>query len=189
MSANAQLTLTQILSAIFRHKFKSVLVFLLVMVMVLALFVVWPRKYGSEGRLYVQRGGTSRAVSPIVTNSGVVVQDSHETEIRSVMEIIKSRAVAEKVVDEIGADEILKSPLDGLLPEISMPSFLKSADSKVKGITSEEYEKLKIRERAIQKVNKSLIIYAEKQTSVISVYAKGTSPELAKRLVQTRGFP
>ena len=185
MSANAQLTLTQILSAIFRHKFKSVLVFLLVMVMVLALFVVWPRKYGSEGRLYVQRGGTSRAVSPIVTNSGVVVQDSHETEIRSVMEIIKSRAVAEKVVDEIGADEILKSPLDGLLPEISMPSFLKSADSKVKGITSEEYEKLKIRERAIQKVNKSLVIYAEKQTSVISVYAKGTSPELAKRLVQS----
>ena len=98
MSANAQLTLSQILSAIFRHKLKSLLVFTLVMVMVTALFVIWPRKYGSEGRLYVQRGGSSQGVSPIVTNSGVMVQDSHETEIRSVMEIIKSRAVAETVV-------------------------------------------------------------------------------------------
>ena len=185
MSANAQLTLTQILSAIFRHKFKSVMVFILVMLMVLALFVIWPRKYGSEGRLYVQRGGNSQGISPIVTNSGVMVQDSHETEIRSVMEIIKSRAVAETVVDEIGADEILKSSFDKFIPEISVPSFLKSSGSKVKGISSEDYDNLKRRERAIQKLHKSLVIYSEKQTSVISVYAKGSSPELAKRLVQS----
>lgn len=185
MSANAPLTLTQILSAIFRHKFKSVLVFVLVMLMVLAMFVIWPRKYGSEGRLYVQRGGNSQGISPIVTNSGVMVQDSHETEIRSVMEIIKSRAVAEKVVDEIGTEEILKSPFDDLIPEISLPSFLKSSSAGVKGISREDYDKLKRRELAVQKLHKSLIVYAEKQTSVISVYAKGSSPELAKRLVQS----
>ena len=185
MSANAQLTLTQILSAIFRHKFKSVLVFLLVMVMTLAAYVIWPRTYGSEGRLYVQRGGNSQGISPIVTNSGVMVQDSHETEIRSVMEIIKSRAVAEKVVDEIGVEEILKSPLDAWIPEISLPSFLKSAGSKVKGISSDDYKTLKRRELAVIKLNKSLVVFSEKQTSVISVFAKGSSPELAKRLVQS----
>ena len=185
MSANAQLTLTQILGAIFRHKFKSLVVFTLVMVTVVALFVVWPRKYGSEGRLYVQRGGNSQSISPIVTNSGVVVQDSHETEIRSVMEIIKSRAVAETVVDEIGADEVLKSPFDDLIPEISLPSFLKSSESKVKGISSEDFDNLKRREKAVEKLRKSLVVFSEKQTSVISVYAKGSSPELAKRIVQS----
>ncbi len=185
MSATAQLTLSQILSAIFRHKLKSLLVFTLVMVMVTALFVIWPRKYGSEGRLYVQRGGNSQGISPIVTNSGVMVQDSHETEIRSVMEIIKSRAVAETVVDEIGMDEILKSPFDNLLPEISLPSFLKSSGSKVKGISAEDYANLKRREAAVEKLQQSIIVYTEKQTSVISVYIKGNSPELAKRLVQS----
>jgi len=155
------------------------------MVTVVALFVVWPRKYGSEGRLYVQRGGNSQSISPIVTNSGVVVQDSHETEIRSVMEIIKSRAVAETVVDEIGADEVLKSPFDDLIPEISLPSFLKSSESKVKGISSEDFDNLKRREKAVEKLRKSLVVFSEKQTSVISVYAKGSSPELAKRIVQS----
>ena len=185
MSANAQLTLTQILSAIFRHKFKSLLVFCLVMVLMVAAYVVWPRTYGSEGRLFVQRGGNSQGISPIVTNSGVIVQDSHETEIRSVIEIIKSRAVAEKVVDEIGAEEILESSIDKLIPKISFPSFLKSSGSKVKGISSEDYDGLKRHERAVEKVNKSLVIFSEKQTSVISVYAKGSSPELAKRIVQS----
>ncbi len=186
MSANAQLTLSQILSAILRHKLKSLLVFTLVMMMVVVLFVVWPRKYGSEGRLYVQRGGNSQGISPIVTNSGVMVQDSHETEIRSVVEIIKSRAVVETVVDEIGAEEILKSPFDDLLPEISLSSFFKkSSGSKVKGISAEDYDELKRREAAVEILQNSLVVYTEKQTSVISVFAKGNSPELAKRLVQS----
>jgi len=116
----------------------------------------------------------------------VTIQDSHETEIRSVVEIIKSRAVAEKVVDEIGADEILKSPFDNLLPEISLPSFLKSSGgSKVKGISAEDYQDLKRREAAIEKFNQGIVVYTEKQTCVISVYVKGSSPELAKRLVQS----
>ena len=186
MSANAQLSLSQILSAIFRHKLKSLFVFTVVMAVVTALFVIWPRCYGSEGKLYVQRSGTSQGVSPIVTNTGVTVQDSHETEIRSVMEIIKSRAVAATVVDEIGVDEILKSPFDNLLPKFSEPSYLKSPKkSKVKGISSEEYDELKLREVAIEQVSQSMVVYMEKQTSVISVFVKGSSPELAKRLVQS----
>ena len=190
MSNNGQLTLTQILGAIVRHKYKSLLVFTLVMIFTVALFVVWPRSYGSEGRLYVQRGGNSQGISPIVTNSGVMVQDSHETEIRSVAEIIKSRAVAETVIDEIGVEEILKSPFDKLMPKIALPSFLSSGDdtesgSKLAGVSKTEYDKLKRREAAIEKLKDSLTVYTEKQTSVISVYAKGNSPELAKRLVQS----
>ena len=189
MSNNGQLTLTQILGAIVRHKYKSLLVFTLVMIFTVALFVVWPRSYGSEGRLYVQRGGNSQGISPIVTNSGVTVQDSHETEIRSVAEIIKSRAVAETVVDEIGVEEILKSPFDKLMPKIGMPSFLSAGDnkgdSKLAGVSKEEYDDLKRREAAIEKLKDCLTVYTEKQTSVISVYVKGNSPELAKRLVQS----
>lgn len=182
---NAQLTLTQIISAILRHKMKSLLVFLFVMVLVVALYVIWPRQYASEGRIYVQRGGNTSGISPIASNSGVTVQDSHESEIRSVVEIIRSRAAVEAVVDEIGVDPILESPFDKFLPSLSMPSFLKGGNSKsVEGLSPEEFKRLKRREIAIEKIFSSMVVYSEKQTSVISVYIKGSSPQLAQHLVQ-----
>ena len=182
---NAQLTLTQIISAILRHKMKSLLVFMLVMVFVVALFVVWPRQYASEGRIYVQRGGNTSGISPIAANSGVTIQDSHESEIRSVVEIVRSRAAVEAVVDEIGVDPILESPFDKFMPSLSMPSFLKGGKSKsVNGIAPEELKRLKRREAAIEKVFSHMVAYSEKQTSVISLYMKASSPQLAQRLVQ-----
>ena len=182
---NAQLTLTQIVSAILRHKMKSLLVFLLVMVLVVAMYVVWPRQYASEGQIYVQRGGNTSGISPIASNSGVTVQDSHESEIRSVVQIIRSRAVMEAVVDEVGVEPILESSFDKFMPSFSIPSFLKGGKSKsVSGIAPEEYKRLKRREAAIEKVFGHMVAYSEKQTSIISVYIKGSSPQLAQKLVQ-----
>ena len=182
---NAQLTLTQIISAILRHKMKSLLVFMLVMVLVVAMYVVWPRQYASEGRIYVQRGGNTTGISPIASNSGVTVQDSHESEIRSVVEIIRSRATVEALVDEIGVEPILESPFDKFMPSLSLPSFLKGGKNKsVSGIAPEEYQRLKRREVAIEKIFGNMVVYSEKQTSVISVYIKGSSPQLAQRMVQ-----
>lgn len=183
----AQLTLSQLISAILRHKIKSLLVFLFVMMLTVAAYIVWPRQYASEGRIYVQRGGNTSGISPIAANSGVTVQDSHESEIRSVVEIARSRAISEAIVDEIGVEKILESPFDKLIPSISLPSFLKGSGKKTKtveGLSPEEYDRLKQREVAIGKLADSIVVYAEKQTSVISMYAKASSPQLAQRLVQ-----
>jgi len=181
----AQLTLTQIISAILRHKMKVLMVFMLVMVMVVAMFVIWPRQFASEGRIYVQRGGNTSGISPIAANSGVTVQDSHESEIRSVVEIIKFRAVVAAVVDEVGVEPILESPFDNLLPSLSIPDFLKGGNRKsIEGISPKEFKRLKRREAAIETLFKNMTVYCEKQTSVISVYVKASSPQLAQRLVQ-----
>lgn len=183
----AQLTLSQLISAILRHKFKSFLVFLFVLMLTVAAYVVWPRQYASEAKIYVQRGGNTSGISPIAANSGVTVQDSHESEIRSVVEIARSRAIAEAIVDEVGVDIILESPFDKLIPSISLPSFLKGSGKKTKtvqGLSPEEYDRLKQREVAIGKLADNMVVYGEKQTSVISLYAKAMSPQLAQRLVQ-----
>ncbi len=181
----AQLTLTQIISAILRHKMKVLMVFMLVMVLIVAMFVIWPRQYASEGRIYVQRGGNTSGISPIAANSGVTVQDSHENEIRSVVEIIRSRATVEAVVDEVGVEPILESPFDNLIPALSIPDFLKGGGRQsVDGITPEEFKRLKRREAAIEKLFKNMVVYSEKKTSVISVNVKGSTPQLAQRLVQ-----
>lgn len=151
----AQLTLAQIISAILRHKMKVLMVFMLVMLLIVAMFVIWPRQYGSEGRIYVQRGGNTSGISPIAANSGVTVQDSHENEIRSVVEIIKSRAAVEAVVDEVGVEPILESPFSNLIPSLALPDFLKRGSGKsIDGITAEEFKRLKRREAAIEKLFK-----------------------------------
>jgi uncharacterized protein involved in exopolysaccharide biosynthesis len=183
--SSTQLTLTQIIGAILRHKMKVLMVFVSVMLLIMALYVVWPRQYASEGRLYVQRGGNTSGISPIAANSGVTVQDSHESEIRSVVEIIKTRAAVAAVVDEVGVEVILESPFDNLTPSLSLPRFLKRGSSKsLDGISSEEFKRLKRREEAIEKLSDSMTVYSEKQTSVISVYVKACSPQLAQQLVQ-----
>ncbi len=185
MNNNSQLTVTQILSAILRHKMKSLLVFIMVMVIVVVLYVIWPRQYASEGRIYVQRGGNTSGISPIASNTGVTVQDSHESEIRSVVEIIKSRAAVEAVVDEVGVEPILKSAFDNLLPSIALPSFFTGVSNKtVAGLSAEEFGRLKRREAAIEKTFNNMTVYSGKQTSVISVYFKSSTPQLAQRLVQ-----
>ena len=92
---NSPLTMAQIYGALKRHKGKAFMAWVLVMLFVIAAFMVWPRKYGSQGRLQVQMGRNNTGISPSTSSSSISIQDTRETEIRSVVEIIKSRAVLE----------------------------------------------------------------------------------------------
>lgn len=181
-----QLTLAQVAGAVMRHKIKCFIVFTLVFSLVMGLFLVWPRKYGSEGTLHVQMTRTETNLSPVVTKDGqgmgISIQDTRETEIKSVEEILQSRAVLEAVVRKVGAEEILKSPFEGLFPSLTVPSFLKGK-STAGGLSPEEYKKLKSIERATNKLEKALTVHNMKKTSVISIYVKANSPRLAQQIV------
>ncbi len=176
---NNPLTISQILGALNRHRFAACATWLLVMVLVFAAFLTWPRKYGSEGALYVKMGRNNAGITPGSGVAGVTVQDTRETEIRSVVEIIKSPAVIEAVVDEIGAETILDNRMSGILPDFSLPSFLSRSGSD----DSEEYDALKKRGVAIKQLGSSMSVQAEKQTSIVSVYVKASSAKLAQRIV------
>ena len=178
---NKPLTIGQILSALRRHKFKSFLVWLLVFSVVVAAFLLWPRKFGSEGRIYVQLGRNNTTLTPTSGTAAVSIQDTRETEIRSVVEIIKSRAVLEATVKDIGAEKILKNGLMDLLPEISVPNFLSSGGSG--GMSVEEYNELRDLELAAKELESSMTVNSEKKTSVISVYIKANSAKLAQQIV------
>jgi len=178
---NNPLTIAQILGALKRHKFKAGFAWLFVMGTVVVLFLFWPRQYSSEGGLYVELGRNNSGITPTSGFSSVTVQDTRETEIRSVVEIIKSPAVSEAVVDEIGAAEILTTRWFDLSPKISLPSFFSSDDQD--GLSVEDYDKLKMRELAIKHLENSMQVNAEKQTSIITVFVKANSSKLAQRLV------
>ncbi len=182
---NAQLTLSQVFAAVLSHKAKCFIVFASVAAMVVGLFLIWPKKYGSEGKLYVQVGRNETNISPTSQSVGISIQDTRETEIKSVEELIRSRVVLEAVVQQIGPDEFLKSPLDGLLPSIKFPSLGGSSEGQFGDdkLDAKEYQRLKKIEAAVKQLEDSVVIFNQKKTSVISVYVNASSPRLAQRTV------
>jgi len=183
---NNQLTLSQIFGAVMRQKFKGLLAFLIVFSLIMALFLVWPKRYGSEGKLHVQMTRTETNLSPVGNGSsqgmGISIQDTRETEIKSVEEILKSRAVLEAVAKKIGADRILDSSIADWMPSLSVPSILKG-NSGDADMSPEEYKRLKEIELATNELDESLTVHNTKKTSVISVYVKANSPRLAQEIV------
>ena len=177
-----QLTVLQLLGVLNRHRFKAFIVWFLVMLVFLAAFLVWPRKYSSEGKVYVQLGRIATEISPTTGSQSISVQDTRESEVLSVVEIIRSRGVTEAVVDEVGAKRILASPLDKFIPKISLPKFSSSSKG---GLSAKEYKRLKQRERAAKKLEKAISISSQKKTSVISVYAEASSSVLAREVVES----
>ena len=175
---NNQLTVAQILGAIQRHRFKALLAWALVMACVVVLYVIWPRQYSSEGRLYVKMDRNNQSVVPSTSGGQVAIQDTRETEIRSVIEIIRSHAVLDVVADEVGPEKILESGWTNMMPSLS---FLKFSFGKSKG---EEYKRLKTRERAAKAIIENMDVYNEKKSSVLVVTVRASSPELAQEIVQ-----
>ena len=177
------LTIGQILMALRRHKFKSFLAWLLVFSVVIVAFLLWPRKFGSEGRLYIQLGrNNNTTLTPASGTGSVSIQDTRETEIRSVLEIIKSRAVLEATVKDLGADRILKNKWSDWIPKVSAPNLF-SEGTPNGGMSVDEYEELRDIDLAAKELESSMSVHSEKKTSVISVYIKANSAKLAQQIV------
>lgn len=181
---NKQITIGEVLSAITKHRGKAVVSFVVLMAIVVAAYVFLPRNYSSEGKLFVQLGRTGTGLDPSVSQSTVSIQDSRETEIRSVVELVKSRAVIEAVVEKIGPDLILAGGLSGLTPKISLPTMPWNRVAGDEELAQQEYERLKQLGKAARKIESSLAVYSEKKTSVISIYCKANSPSLAQKIVE-----
>ena len=179
---NNQLTVAQILGAMQRHRAKALLAWFLIMACVLVLYFVWPRQYSSEGRLYVKMDRNNQSVVPSTSGAQVSIQDTRETEIRSVMEILGSHAVLDQVVDEVGADKILDSGLSSMLPNLN---FLKWFFQDDQGdMDAAEYKRLRKREVAVKEIYENMDVYNEKKSSVLVVTVRASSPELAQEIVE-----
>src|SRR4051812_39682881 len=94
---------------LFRHKSKVIFCFTLSMCAAVAIVLFWPRKYKSESKLLVRVGRETVALDPTATTGQIMpVSVSRETEVSSVLEMLRSRVMIEKLVDEIGPDSILR---------------------------------------------------------------------------------
>jgi uncharacterized protein involved in exopolysaccharide biosynthesis len=95
-----------------RHKGKSLSFFVAVVTGVAIITLLGPKEYRSAGKLFVRLGRENSMLDPTATlgqSPTVAVPQSRENEINSVVEIMQSRALLEKVVDRLGPAAILGS--------------------------------------------------------------------------------
>ena len=163
---------------LFRHKTKVISCFALSMAVALAIIFFWPRKYKSEAKLFVQVGRESVSLDPTATTGQVVpVSLSRETEVNSVLEMLRSRVMIEKLVDEIGPEAILR-------PETAASTSGKQSPSALSNLVSLiDPDPVSDREKAIIEVTRLLDFAIEKKSDVITVSGTAKSPELAQQIV------
>lgn len=171
--------------AVGRRRLLFSVLFCLGMAATVAFWILAPRQYGSEGRINVRMGRTNLTLDPSANSSrAVTVMDAPETEIRSVMEIIKSRGLLLKVAGDIGPARILESEYSWLTDwAFALAGSLSGPGSPADGRSDSEISELRSLEMAAKEIGDNMKVYLEKNTSVISVYVKSASSTLSQEIV------
>ncbi|PHQ33418.1 GumC family protein [Rhodopirellula bahusiensis] len=181
----------------FRRRLPSILfTTVLVTVAVVALLVVWPNQYRSEGLMYVRLGRGALAVDPTTkATQSVSMQESRTAEVVSIGEMIGSREIAERAVERIGVDKInqprtwidrgLQDAEEFMQSDHQMVAWLPKSEGKTVGeLTPEAYELQLEREQAIKKVSKAIDVQIAKNGYTVAVAGKGDDPLLIQTIVQ-----
>jgi polysaccharide biosynthesis protein PslE len=160
-----------------RHKGKILLTFLAGIVCTLVYLSLAERTYRSDSKLLVRIGRESITLDPTATTGQfVAMADSRESEMHAVEELLASRLLAEKMVDQFGPDVILeKRP--GKKPLNERLAWLNDYNLNPLRVYS-------LRDKAIKAVRKNLGVSAGKKSNVLSVSYESGDPQLAHDVLE-----
>lgn len=169
-------SIQDVLDILGRHRRRGAAVFAGMLALVVLGLCVCPRTYESEAKLYVRVGRESIGLDPTATTGqSISLSDSREFEMNSVMDVIDSRTLLDRVVDAVGAEVILS----GKLPEI--PATASITPPSRAGSAASPLD----RDKAIRALSDALKTTSSKRSSVISVACKSGTPELAQHILQS----
>ena len=184
-----EFSLRDFYNILFRHKKLITVFFASVMgVVILVTFLSTP-VYQSEAELLVRLGRENVAVDPTVSSRQIVnVTQQEQNEIETESDILKSRALAERIVDTFGAEKILAGE-DRLSPEASSVEAARYWTRRVLGAPMAALGHLfasknsggsaKQREEAILAFMKDLHVEALKDSNIVSIDYETNDPKLA----------
>ena len=189
-------TMRDVVRIVRRHKKKVALFSAVVIMCAFELAVILPAKYASESKLLMLIGRESVTLDPVASTGQVISIDaSREVEMKSVRDLMKSREVLSKVVEQLGADVVLRPPENPGVYDHAKRFVMESKDglkSLVKGwfavdqVAAGGVGASAIRnEEAIKALQGSITISGSKESSVISVMAEARSPDMAQTLAST----
>jgi polysaccharide biosynthesis protein PslE len=198
-AARADTSVFEFLRVFFRHRRAVVITFAVVMTATAFYVFLAPRQYRSEAKLFVRLGRENLGLDATTTLGQAPpttsVPVSREEEINTVVAILESRGLLEKVVDTIGADTILdpiKHPLQETAAANAKPQPADgqpAAETNSKGAVTVALEQLGIksplspRDKAVEQLRKRVSIEATKKSNVIVLSHEGPSPKVSQQIV------
>jgi uncharacterized protein involved in exopolysaccharide biosynthesis len=185
------------LRVLFRHKVKAILFLVFSLAVAVAAAFLLPKAYRSEGRLLVRLGWENARPDPVTTLGEASVVTSfgqiREFEVNSVVAILQSRAIIEKVVESLGPATVLgeDEPAVPANEQVARPAVDQPRSSGVATFTvtgrpamsAEAEAELEQRSKAINVLSDNLTVEAIPKSNVIVVAYEGESPELSQVIV------
>ncbi|MEL6104951.1 MAG: exopolysaccharide biosynthesis protein [Planctomycetota bacterium] len=158
-----------------------------VFVVVAALLLALPNRYASDGLMYVQLGRDALSVDPTAKNSGVQgisVQETRSAEVVSIGQMIGSREIAQRVVDQVGAVEINRPRGWVDRRKDQLKQWMPAKSKFPVELTAEEYVAQIEREEAIEKVQQWLNIEIPDDGYTLAIRTAGPEPFLSQAITQ-----
>jgi capsular exopolysaccharide synthesis family protein len=197
-----QKSLRDFYRVLFRHKCKSLLVFVVVVGAVTVVTFTATEIYESQAKLLVKPGRESLTVDPTVPEDRILsINRRMEEHLNSELEILKSRTLSERAVDAIGPEKFLTRSGEeadvaaaGGTAHDRIKNVLCKTGAAVRGAkavcagvlkTLGIANEIEPREQAIHIVSKRLSAAILSNSDVIELTFESQSPELAKGTLDT----
>ncbi|MEM1226744.1 MAG: hypothetical protein AAGJ40_13670 [Planctomycetota bacterium] len=192
------LSLLDILAAIFRYRWRAAFTFIALMVGALAIILLVPPKFESETKIFVRLGrGSVTMDTAATTGPTVALQESRETEMNSIVDMLESRQLHEAVVRSIGFEPILKKyataeifleDLADWIREWLPESGLNATESELvekRGMTAEQIGEQKQVEEAVKYLAENIRVKSPKKSTSVTITVRARTPWMAQTLAQS----
>jgi len=183
---------------VFSHKGKMLTFMFLLFGVVVISTLLQSGMYRSEARLLVRLGRESVSLGPTATIGEIAqINRTYDWEVNSELEVLRSREIAERVVDRMGATAFLDGPRKIRSAGGETATAAARLTNEMLNVLDETAKRLKEgprklarylglsepltdRDAAIEKVLENLKIEAVQNTNVIALAYEQEDPELAK---------
>ena len=165
-------------SIIWRNKFKGVFLAIAAIGTAILITAFSTPSYRSEARLFVRIGRESVSLDPTVTTGQFLqMSETRENEMNSFVELLVSHAVLAKVIETVGADEILGKP--GLTAKIG------ESLEPLNQYSLNPFQVHNRAEKAEAKLRQKLKVRSAKNSNVVTLTYEADSAEFAKRMLES----
>jgi uncharacterized protein involved in exopolysaccharide biosynthesis len=153
----------------------------------IVLGVMWPKTYRSEAKLYVRLGRENVGMDATASLGHEIsgLQISREEELNTVVELLRSRSLLEKVVDAVGPETILNPTHEsGSTKAPSIFSYARVTLQQWAGWLTNDGP-MTPQERAVATLRRQIDMQNVRKTDVILVAHEGPNAAASQRIVST----
>tara|TARA_R110002049_G_scaffold72490_2_gene187065 strand:- start:58094 stop:59779 length:1686 start_codon:yes stop_codon:yes gene_type:complete len=187
------LTLVDIVQAAWRKRWLGSFLFLLLGGLFLTGIMLFPNRYTSSAQLLVRLGRGAVSMDPTTSlGQTVSLQESRITQVNSVVQLLSSREMRERVAKRVGPERILKPTgtlaiaTDRVMHCIKLlAGMIASPQPNVPedGLSAQEIEQLKRLGEACEVIEDGYVVHSPEDSYTIGIDFFGHSPLLARDVV------